>query len=137
MSAYIDKELTCKECGKTFVWTADEQEFYASKNFLNEPARCPECRAAKKQRMGDRHRGHHEPFPIVCAQCGKEDTVPFKPTDGRPVLCGDCFAKQKEAAKAEHAAAPAESKEEAVEETPEVAKPEEQAVTSVEEQVYE
>ncbi len=133
MSAYTDKELKCKECEKQFVWTAEEQEFYASKNFLNEPARCPECRAAKKQRMGDRHSGHHEPFPIVCAECGKEDTVPFKPTDGRPVLCGDCFAKQREKAKAEHAAAPVEQEVVASESK----EPEGQAVESVEQQVYE
>jgi DNA replicative helicase MCM subunit Mcm2 (Cdc46/Mcm family) len=42
-----DKTLTCKDCGKDFVWTAGEQEFYASKGF-NEPQRCPECRAAAK-----------------------------------------------------------------------------------------
>lgn len=123
--------MTCKECGKPFTWSADEQEFYASKNFLNEPARCPDCRAAKKKRMGDRHTGHREPFPIVCAQCGKEDTVPFKPTDGRPVLCGDCFAKQREAAKAGNTTP--------VEEVAPVAEhQEDQApeVESVEQQVY-
>ena len=37
---YEDKTLICKECGKEFVFTAGEQEFYASKGFENEPQRC-------------------------------------------------------------------------------------------------
>ena len=27
---FEDKTLVCKDCGKEFVWTAGEQEFYAS-----------------------------------------------------------------------------------------------------------
>ena len=45
---YQDKTLVCKDCGKEFVFTAGEQEFYAEKGFQNEPQRCKECRAAKK-----------------------------------------------------------------------------------------
>ena len=30
---YEDKTLVCKDCGKEFVWTAGEQEFYASRGF--------------------------------------------------------------------------------------------------------
>jgi CxxC-x17-CxxC domain-containing protein len=26
-----------------------------------------------------------------CSQCGKETTVPFRPSQGRPVLCRECF----------------------------------------------
>ena len=37
---YTDKTLVCKECGKEFVFTAGEQEFYAEKGFQNEPQRC-------------------------------------------------------------------------------------------------
>ena len=45
---YTDKTLVCKECGKEFVFTAGEQEFYAEKGFQNEPQRCRECRNARK-----------------------------------------------------------------------------------------
>ena len=41
-----DKILTCKDCNKEFTFT--EQAFYAEKGFTNEPARCPECRKARK-----------------------------------------------------------------------------------------
>ena len=69
--AFQDQTLTCRDCGKDFVWTASEQEFYASKGFQNAPVRCPADRAAKKARMdGGRPREMHE---ITCANCGKKD----------------------------------------------------------------
>jgi CxxC-x17-CxxC domain-containing protein len=36
----------------------------------------------------------------VCSQCGKETTVPFRPTQGRPVLCRECFRERRHAASA-------------------------------------
>lgn len=42
-----DKTLVCKDCGKQFVFTARDQEFFTSKNFV-EPKRCIPCRKAKK-----------------------------------------------------------------------------------------
>ncbi|MDD3237965.1 MAG: zinc-ribbon domain-containing protein [Candidatus Gastranaerophilales bacterium] len=44
---YETRELTCADCGETFEFTAEEQEFYSSKGF-SEPKRCPKCRAARK-----------------------------------------------------------------------------------------
>ena len=42
-----DKEIVCKDCGKTFIFTVGAQEFYKSKNFAF-PQRCRQC--AKKRR---------------------------------------------------------------------------------------
>ena len=39
----------------------------------------------------DRNRRSAEMYNAVCAKCGKECQVPFKPSGGRPVLCSDCF----------------------------------------------
>ena len=39
----------------------------------------------------DRARRPTEMYNAVCAKCGKECQVPFKPSGGRPVLCSDCF----------------------------------------------
>ncbi len=36
-------------------------------------------------------------FKATCSDCGKECEVPFKPTNGRPVYCRDCFSKHKPA----------------------------------------
>ena len=44
--SYTDKNLTCRDCGRTFVFTAGEQEFHDQKGFTNTPGRCPDCRAA-------------------------------------------------------------------------------------------
>jgi hypothetical protein len=53
---FQDQKLICKDCGKEFIWTAGEQEFYASKGLLNAPARCPSDRAARRQRADDADR---------------------------------------------------------------------------------
>ena len=36
---FEDKTLVCKDCGKEFVWTAGEQEFYLSLIHISEPTR--------------------------------------------------------------------------------------------------
>ena len=89
---YEDKTLVCKECGNEFVFTAGEQEFYAERGFANAPQRCKACRAARKQNL----RTAREMFSAVCANCGKEAKVPFRPREDRPVYCSECFAKMKE-----------------------------------------
>ena len=61
---YEDKTLVCKECGKEFVFTAGEQEFYAERGFQNEPQRCKACRDARKNAA----RGPREYFHR-CLRC--------------------------------------------------------------------
>lgn len=92
--AFEDKQLTCKDCGRTFVWTVSEQEFYKEKGFEHAPVRCPEDRAKKKARMGESQK--RALYEITCASCGRKDTVPFQPKDGRPVFCRDCFKRQQQ-----------------------------------------
>ena len=89
---YEDKTLTCKECGREFVFTAGEQEFYAEKGFVNEPQRYKECRHARKSSG----RPDREMFTAVCASCGKEARVPFQPREDRPVYCSECFVSMRE-----------------------------------------
>jgi CxxC-x17-CxxC domain-containing protein len=91
---YQDKELTCKECGATFIFSASEQAFYEEKGFKNDPSRCPACRAARKQNNGG-FRQQREMFTTICSECGKETQVPFKPTEGKPVYCRECFQAHK------------------------------------------
>jgi CxxC-x17-CxxC domain-containing protein len=35
--------------------------------------------------------GPREMFSATCSSCGKEARVPFRPTNGKPVYCSDCF----------------------------------------------
>ncbi|HEY48454.1 MAG TPA: zinc-binding protein [Dehalococcoidia bacterium] len=94
---YVDKTLNCSDCGADFTFTASEQEFFASKGFVNEPRRCPDCRAARKQQRfgGGYGGGQRQMHPAVCASCGKDCEVPFMPRDGRPVYCSECYSSVK------------------------------------------
>lgn len=63
---YEDKTLVCKECGKEFVFTAGEQEFYAERGFQNEPQRC-KAPAAMRARMLHAVRVSSSPLPVLLA----------------------------------------------------------------------
>jgi CxxC-x17-CxxC domain-containing protein len=93
--SYVDKILTCRDCGQEFVWTAGEQAFYASKNLVNQPSRCPSCRAAARSARESTGMSHsarpREFFPAVCDQCGVQTQVPFLPRNDRPVYCSACY----------------------------------------------
>jgi CxxC-x17-CxxC domain-containing protein len=43
-----------------------------------------------------------EMHKAVCGDCNKECEVPFKPTEGRPVYCRDCFSKHRPAFKSRY-----------------------------------
>lgn len=92
-----DKTLSCRDCGAEFVFTASEQDFFAEKGFTNEPSRCPQCRAARKQQNngGRNNYQQREMFDVTCAECGAPTQVPFRPSNDRPVYCRDCFSKNK------------------------------------------
>ncbi len=100
--SFADKILSCRECGSDFVFSAGEQEFYAMKGLMNEPGRCPGCRAARRSGRdsgGSSYsatsydRPRREMHPAVCAQCGQQTMVPFLPRGDRPVYCSDCFER--------------------------------------------
>jgi CxxC-x17-CxxC domain-containing protein len=95
---FEDKTLHCVDCGAEFIWTAGEQQFFADKNFKNEPKRCKAC----KTKRASRPAGAGQPRDRVetqatCSECGRPTTVPFKPTQGRPVYCRECFQQRKSA----------------------------------------
>ena len=107
---YVDKTITCVDCQDTFTHSAEDQQRYAERGFTNEPKRCAACRSKRKTtggghggggggRMGGYsggaggggRGGSRELHPATCAGCGKPTEVPFKPTEGRPVYCRDCY----------------------------------------------
>jgi CxxC-x17-CxxC domain-containing protein len=90
---FEDKTLVCKECGSEFVFTAGEQEFYAEKGFQNEPARCKNCRDARKAngRRANGGNGKRQMYDAICAECGAPTQVPFEPKNDRPIYCNDCY----------------------------------------------
>ena len=89
-----DKVLKCIDCSADFVFTAGEQLFFREKQFKNQPKRCKSCKSKRSKLLAT------SPFaagssrietPATCSRCGRDTTVPFRPTQGRPVLCRDCF----------------------------------------------
>ena len=93
---YEDRVLVCRDCGAEFVFTAGEQEFYAQNDFKNDPVRCPACRKARKNaRNNGQQSQNRELFDAVCAECGKETKVPFRPRNDKPIYCSDCFSKHR------------------------------------------
>jgi CxxC-x17-CxxC domain-containing protein len=40
---------------------------------------------------GNRSSAPREMFDATCSNCGKDAKVPFRPTNGKPVYCSDCF----------------------------------------------
>ncbi|HUY12142.1 MAG TPA: zinc-ribbon domain containing protein [Terriglobia bacterium] len=97
---YRDRALKCIDCGSEFVFTAGEQLFYAEKGFKNEPKRCKGCKAKRSQSYEGQSAPQRTVTTTVCSQCGKETTVPFKPTQGRPVFCRECFQQRRASAAA-------------------------------------
>jgi len=73
MTKDADTELTCRQCGRKFVFAKAEQEFYEQKGFKL-PSRCSHCRQTKEKQL---HR-------IVCDGCGAE----LK--EGAAILCASC-----------------------------------------------
>ena len=47
------------------------------------------------RKRGSFDRGPREMHKATCSECGKECEVPFKPTEGKPVYCKECFAKRR------------------------------------------
>lgn len=101
--AMQDRSIVCRDCGRDFVFTSGEQEFYASKGLQNDPVRCPDCRNARKSARptlesasgyvrygGAASFGGRTPrqmHPAACAMCGDMIEVPFSPRGDRPVFC--------------------------------------------------
>ncbi len=84
---FKDRTLTCVDCAEAFIFSADEQLFFSQKQFVNDPKHCKKCKAKRAVRST---RGCRE-TQILCAACGIQSTVPFRPVQSRPVLCRACF----------------------------------------------
>jgi CxxC-x17-CxxC domain-containing protein len=114
---FVDRLLTCSDCHSEFIFTAGEQLFFFDKQFKNDPKRCKPCKsrrsglAAAASGNGPAAAGlSRTETRTECSECGIQTTVPFKPTQGRPVLCRQCFqAKAKGLAKPAEATAASQS----------------------------
>jgi len=99
-SDLTDSQILCIDCNMEFVWTAGEQQFFRDKGLQNPPKRCRPCKQAKNERLSMANNAlksgvkEKVEVSVVCARCEKMTTVPFYPSQGRPVLCRSCFLEQ-------------------------------------------
>ena len=97
---FSDRVLVCADCGREFIFTAGEQLFFFDKQFKNDPKRCKPCKGQRTTGANATGAGpaaagiSRTETRTVCSACSIETTVPFKPTQGRPVLCRECFQQQ-------------------------------------------
>lgn len=94
---FQDKSILCIDCNQQFVWTVGEQVFFRDKQLQNPPKRCKECKQAKNERLAAianaQANGVKQRIEVAvnCAKCSATTTVPFYPSQGRPVYCRSCF----------------------------------------------
>jgi CxxC-x17-CxxC domain-containing protein len=100
---FVDRLLTCADCGGEFIFTAGEQLFFLDKQFKNDPKRCKPCKSRRSAAAAGVAPGSGPAAAGIsrtetrteCSECGISTTVPFKPTQGRPVLCRQCFKNKR------------------------------------------
>jgi CxxC-x17-CxxC domain-containing protein len=97
---YQDRSITCRDCSEEFTFSSGEQAFFASKGLLNDPQRCPSCRAVAKRARSTG--GPREFHAAICGSCGGQAMVPFAPRNDRPVYCSSCFDKVRAGTIVEH-----------------------------------
>ncbi|MCX6806539.1 MAG: zinc-ribbon domain-containing protein [Candidatus Berkelbacteria bacterium] len=85
-----DQNLVCQDCGKEFVFTANDQKFFEEKGY-QPPKRCPDCRKAKKQAKSSGQK-----YEITCSKCGEKGYVPFEPKNPEGLLCENCFRESRD-----------------------------------------
>ena len=92
---FRNRVLTCLDCNQQFLFTAGEQLFFYQKQFTNEPKRCTRCKIRRAAIMGFVRGGPSVRIEThtQCSECNQRTTVPFRPTQGRPVLCRGCFLR--------------------------------------------
>jgi CxxC-x17-CxxC domain-containing protein len=94
---FEDKAILCIDCNSNFIWSVGEQAFFRDKQLQNPPKRCKECKQAKNERLAAIARAQASgvrqriEVAVSCAKCGETTTVPFYPSQGRPVYCRSCF----------------------------------------------
>ena len=97
---FEDQSLDCIDCKEKFVWTVGEQTFFRDKGLKNPPKRCKPCKKAKTHRieavLEAQAEGVKQKIEVIvdCAKCGDVTTVPFYPSQGRPVYCRSCFIRK-------------------------------------------
>ena len=96
---FNDKNLTCVQCAKPFIFRAGEQEFFSTRGLTNVPKRCENCRIYN--RLCRAGKSTDVISKVTCEECRAEFVIPFRPLGYKPVYCNTCF-KGRKAAEVRH-----------------------------------
>lgn len=98
MEELRDKILICKDCGRKFTFTVDEQKLFGQKGW-SDPIRCVDCRQRKKlirkfleDGVPISDEGVHE---TRCADCGRKILSTREVKEGEKEYCRECWIKIK------------------------------------------
>jgi hypothetical protein len=58
----VDEQIKCADCGKEFLFSTKDQEFYERQGFTDKPKRCKTCRDLRKQKKGEQSQAQ-QPVP--------------------------------------------------------------------------
>ena len=88
-------QATCSKCGKDCM--------LPFKPNGSKPVFCSNCFALQKEGSDQNRSGGHNytkasfgdkpMFQTICAKCGDKCEVPFRPVNGKPAYCKNCFDK--------------------------------------------
>ncbi len=91
--SFQDKTCVCRDCSAEFPFTAQEQVDFKKRGY-NPPNRCPACHTDRTARRRFSRSGDVETYTETCSICQKEAIIPFKPSNGKPIYCEECFHAQ-------------------------------------------
>jgi len=84
---FSDVELLCKDCGKPFIFTAKEQQFFVKQGFEHVPTRCASCRTVLRQK---REEGKQF-VSLKCKVTGKIGRLPIEADDPNDAYTAEAF----------------------------------------------
>jgi CxxC-x17-CxxC domain-containing protein len=88
---FQDKSVTCIDCGFSFLFSAIDQEYYASRGYAGAAQRCSTCKEARTTHPQKPPAPvRREPFTITCVRCGKDTSVPGNAHTITPIYCSAC-----------------------------------------------
>ena len=86
-TAFADVELLCKDCGKPFVFTAREQQFFVKQGFEHVPTRCANCRTL----LREKREAGRQFVSLRCKVTGKIGRLPIEVDDPTDAYTAEAF----------------------------------------------
>jgi RNase P subunit RPR2 len=87
VTTFSDVELLCKDCGKPFIFTAKEQQFFVKQGFEHVPTRCANCRTL----LREKREAGRQFVSLRCKMTGKIGRLPIETDDPNDAYTAEAF----------------------------------------------